>query len=1200
MIPPLCRCLLTLAGGMVFWAPPFLHATAPPLISLPVPGQARVFWDAHPGFNGWVYAARNALCGPDGIIWTPPSELIVAEPLPTGEIVLAGNGFCSILADGKESRLVSGTAGIFSSAAVQGGTVLVACPEGVWAIDRTGVVASLPMRGSSVRVFVFEWRGQLWVSSLERGNFAYRNGLFIPSRLPWGDGLWAQVDETPAGFLAALRDRLVFGRSAETARPVEMPPSVQAILKRELLEQWVVGNNELIFATFEGGLYGYHFENGKLGAQDFHFTATQLGGAPYFLRRAGAYLLLGTTTGIYQVGDPLNYSAAKLEVGVDLNSVIPTPSGYRILSQQGGIYTLEGTRLPGGGHLSEALLPEGKVTAQFPDITLPSGKHVDVGLREAPLMVPFEGKIAIVNGPHFLLLGSDGARTDLPLPPPNSEAILGGSLAIGTADGAFRFEKGQLRRWLGQGPTAIAEDRYRFVAALDSTGTLFDETGQVFGHVPPKAQLVGAALWRGQAVFLIRLPDGRYGLGSISGGEWTPFDFPFPVAPVGVYAENDRFYLVGEESIVSAARLYPEAAPDVRPHEPGASRYEPDPWRLPTNAHSASFRLPPQYSPWSQVAYSVRVAGGDWDLVKPGSQYFLPDLRWGATDVVIRADLAGRVYESSFTIDNPSPLWARWPVLLADSLAAVVLAWAVLLWRTRHLRRRAVVLEGMVNERTAELRKAQAAREEFFSSVSHEIRNPLNGVIGLCDMLNETGPTLGGRERSLVNTMKGCADQLRTILDDVLDFSKIDRGQIHIHEEVFELTAAIEGAARGIDPRLERCRLELGEPIWLRGDSGKIRQVVTNLVSNALKYGSPPLAGVKLQITPQVAGQLGVEIIISNTGATIAAADFERMFEGFARGGDVERRKIPGMGLGLAVSRRLMQAMKGALTGRSQEGLTEFVMQISLPRAEPPAEMQTPSEGPVEKVARALAIEDEAYNRLILGHLLGQLGYEVDWAVDGASALELAKANAYDLILTDFVLPDTDGATLARTILAMLPDPKPPVVAVTAYSTREKVAEARAAGITGFVAKPISRRKLEAAILGVGEADRSSRPIDLAPAGGEWDFSPLLRLPDGRQALAEFAEGLGSAWDHVAAQIAALEAGAPRAGAAKAVHAFRGRILTVQAQALAEQLSTLEQALRGEKASAAEVARMAALIKGLVQQLASAASDHALATNRSG
>lgn len=1078
---------------------------------------------------------------------------------------------------------------------------MVACPEGVWAIDRKGVAATLPMRGLDVRVYVFEWRGQLYVSSLERGNFAYKNGVFIPYRFPWGDGAWGQIIDGPSGFLAATRDRLVFGKSAETTRPVRIERDVAAVLGRESLEQWAIGTEELLFTTYQGGLYGYHFQNGVLSGEDFHITVTQLGGSPYFLHQTGQYLTLGTSAGVYQLGDPANYLASKLDVGGGINSVIPTPGGYRILSLQGLTYALSGARLAGVNHLlSEVYLPEGKATAQFPDITLPSGKHVDIGLREAPLMVPFEGKVAIVNGPHFLLLDSDGARTDLALPPPNSEAILGNSLVIGTTEGAFRYENGRVRRWLGQGTTTISQDRYRFIAALDATGTFFDRNGRAFGHVTPAALLVGAALWEGQAVFLLQLPDGRYGLGTISGGQWSPFDFPYPVAPVGVYAENGRLYVVGEESIVSASRLYPAEAPDVRPHEAAAFSYVPNPWRLSTNAHSASFRLPPQFSPWSPLAYSVRVAGGDWDVVKPGSQYFLPDLRWGTTDVVIRGDLAGRTYESQFTIVNPSPLWARWPVLFADALAALALGSGVIFWRTRHLRRRALMLEGMVNQRTAELRKAQAAREEFFSSVSHEIRNPLNGVIGLCDMLNETGPTLGGRERSLVNTMKGCADQLRTILDDVLDFSKIDRGQIHVHEEVFELTAAIEGAARGIDPRLERCRLELGEPVWLRGDSGKIRQVVTNLVSNALKYGTPPVAGVRLQITAQVAGMLGVEIVISNTGATIAAADFERMFEGFARGGDVERRKIPGMGLGLAVSRRLMQAMKGSLTGRSHEGLTEFVVQISLPRAEPPAELETTTQGPVEKVARALAIEDEAYNRLILGHLLGQLGYEVDWAVDGASALELAKANAYDLILTDFVLPDTDGATLARTILAMLPDPKPPVVAVTAYSTREKVAEARAAGITGFVAKPISRRKLEAAILGVGEADRSSRPIDLAPAGGEWDFSPLLRLPDGRQALAEFAEGLGSAWDHVAAQIAALEAGAERAGVAKAVHAFRGRILTVHAQALAEQLSTLEQAVRGEKATAADLGRMAGLIKGLVQQLASAASDHALASNRSG
>jgi CheY-like chemotaxis protein len=191
------------------------------------------------------------------------------------------------------------------------------------------------------------------------------------------------------------------------------------------------------------------------------------------------------------------------------------------------------------------------------------------------------------------------------------------------------------------------------------------------------------------------------------------------------------------------------------------------------------------------------------------------------------------------------------------------------------------------------------------------------------------------------------------------------------------------------------------------------------------------------------------------------------------------------------------------------------------------------------------------------------------------------------LILTDLLLPDRDGAALAKEILELVREPKPPVIAVTAYSTPEKRAEAAAAGIVGFVTKPISRHKLEAAILSLGDGlRRPIQPIEIGSAG-DWDFRPLLRLPDGRRHVAEFVAEVPRAWDDVRRR---AEAGDP--SARRAVHAFRGRILVVHAQSLSEQLAILESLLNG--GDPADVGRMLGVLAPMVNRLAEAGSAEAV------
>jgi len=590
---------------------------------------------------------------------------------------------------------------------------------------------------------------------------------------------------------------------------------------------------------------------------------------------------------------------------------------------------------------------------------------------------------------------------------------------------------------------------------------------------------------------------------------------------------------------------------------------------------------PARLGPWASPTYQFQVGDGRWEDVAPGAQRRLARLSYGRSQVKVRASLGDDVWVSSFAVNRAYPLWLRWPAFVGYALAAALGFLAVLRWRTKRLNAEAIRLKLLVDEKTADLKRAQKAREEFFSSLSHEIRNPLNGVVGLCSILAEAPPgSIGPREKRIVATLQGCAGQLRSMLDDVLDFSRIDRGEIQLSSETFDLVAAVEGSVRSVDVSLDSSELVLPHhAIWASGDCGKLRQIVTNLASNGLKYGVP--SHIRVTLSAEVArdGRYSVQIAVSNTGATIPEKDLANIFKGFARGEDAIRRKIPGHGIGLAVSRRMAEAMGGSLTVQSHEGLTIFTLAVMLGISDAPIEVTPTVHKP--RVARALAIEDEPYNRTVLGHILSQLGYEVDWASDGASAMERIHSGSYDLVLTDYLLPDTTGAELAARILADAPAPKPPLIAVTAYSTPEKLAELKAAGVSQVVTKPVSLEKLRTAIMALSKPT-GRRSLDVAPARVPCNFEPILSATGNPAALASYADDLLQSWGLT---VELIENDMP--DAAKAVHAFRSRVLVIEAIEAANLVGQLESSVRLERR--AESRRLTDLLSPIVEEIAAKA-----------
>ena len=386
------------------------------------------------------------------------------------------------------------------------------------------------------------------------------------------------------------------------------------------------------------------------------------------------------------------------------------------------------------------------------------------------------------------------------------------------------------------------------------------------------------------------------------------------------------------------------------------------------------------------------------------------------------------------------------------------------------------------------------------------------------------------------------------MLDDILDFSRMEHGNIPLHSGVFELRGLVEESARVMAPPLEACSLLLPEePRWFVGDSGRIRQIVCNLVSNALKYGRPREAGVELRIEPEGLNRSRIRIAVRNTGPTIPPEELPRLFESFRRGSTAG--STPGTGLGLAICRRLAEAMGGHLTAASADGNTEFALELVLIHSHAPE----PSAGPPPAVSRALAIEDEDYNRLALGHVLRALGFSVDWAPDGASALKLAARQPYDLILTDWRLPDVEGDELCRRLQRILPEPKPPVVAVTAYSSPEKIAAAKAAGMAGFVTKPVTLEKLEHLIRGLSGNLSPRRSLDVARS--PFTASVLAGLGDLAPPVEKLAADLAAGWQQTEAMANLHD---PRTG--RSAHALRSLLLLAGEEDTSEQVGLLEAA----------------------------------------
>ncbi|MBK6024004.1 response regulator [Brevundimonas nasdae] len=368
--------------------------------------------------------------------------------------------------------------------------------------------------------------------------------------------------------------------------------------------------------------------------------------------------------------------------------------------------------------------------------------------------------------------------------------------------------------------------------------------------------------------------------------------------------------------------------------------------------------------------------------------------------------------------------------------------------------------------------EANVAKSHFLANMSHEIRTPLNGVIGLAQALAKT--ELTPTQREMLDLMQSSGQTLQTLLGDILDLARVESGKLELTEDAFHLAAAAREAAQ-LYAEIAREKalsfhvdIDIEEGLWVRGDAVRLKQVLTNLISNAVKFTTEGFVSLTVQYGPDHNNLPSIRFTVEDTGIGFDAATRTRLFQRFEQADGAITRRFGGSGLGLSICRHLAEMMGGALDCESEPGGgSAFILTMPLIQCDAPAHKE-PKPVPSSKDAdglrrRVLVADDHPVNRRVIELILTQADVETIMAENGVEALDAFRAGHFDLVLMDMQMPVMDGLTATQEIrLLELTEgrARTPIIMLTANAMPEHVAAGRAAGVDHHLAKPFNAAEL--------------------------------------------------------------------------------------------------------------------------------------------